>query len=419
MSFYFLRLLTALCVPFFVMLLCAQTVFAASLAQQRQYYGEARSALAKGDARPYQKYAGALAGYPLLPYLAYDELTNRLKYASNNEVEKFLAANADLPQINWMKLRWLRWLAERGEWRLFVKYYDPGMNFTELDCLHARYLLTRGGRKAGFAATEKLWLVGKSQHEACDGLFALWRKMGGLTQQRIWKRVVLAAEAGNYSLARYLARDLKTLEKEAALLVEVAQKPKMVMQTTRFSKASPEMGDVIALGLRRLLREDMDKALILLAQYSKKQRFSEAARLAFARSFGLTLAKRFDPRALGILNKYAPGLADDEISQWRIRLLLRLQRFDEAHQYIKQLPESLAESSRWRYWRARSLQLSRQDNAQSTEIYRALATGRGFYEFMAADLAGLPLQMNHRPLPGATAALKKVKTRPPVRRALE
>jgi len=316
---YFLRLLAC----FFIALFGSQRACAASLAEQRQYYFEAKAALVRGDSKPYQQYAKALADYPLLPHLAYDELTNRLKYASNEEVEAFLAANADLPQINWMKLRWLRWLAERGQWKTFLKYYDEKLNFAELDCLHARYLLSLRDKKAGLVKTEKLWLVGRSQHESCDTLFALWRKAGGMKEAHIWQRAVLAAEAGNYSLARYLARDLKTLKKEAALLVEVAQKPRTVTQTARFTKTSGAMGDVVALGLRRLLREDTEKALALLAQYSKKQRFSEQARLALGRSFGLTLAKRFDPRALDILNKYAPGLTDEDIIEWRIRLLLR------------------------------------------------------------------------------------------------
>jgi len=108
-------------------------VHAASLAQQRQYYDQAKAALAKGDKGPYQRYASALRDYPLTPYLAYDELTARLKWASNDEIEKFLAEHGDLPQIGWMKLRWLRWLAERGEWQTFVNYYDPSLNFTELD----------------------------------------------------------------------------------------------------------------------------------------------------------------------------------------------------------------------------------------------------------------------------------------------
>ena len=35
-----------------------------------------------------------------------------------------------------MKLRWLRWLAERGEGDLRQTTHDPKLNFTELDCLY-------------------------------------------------------------------------------------------------------------------------------------------------------------------------------------------------------------------------------------------------------------------------------------------
>ena len=117
---------------------------AANLAQQRQMYDEAKRALAKGDKGPYLRYANALRDYPLEPYLAYDELTARLKWASNDEIEAFLTEHGDLPQAGWMKLRWLRWLAERGEWQTFANHYDPKLNFTELDCLYGQYLYKQG-----------------------------------------------------------------------------------------------------------------------------------------------------------------------------------------------------------------------------------------------------------------------------------
>ena len=75
------------------------SAYGANLAQQRQYYDEAKRALAKGDDGPYQRYAAALQDYPLQPYLAYDELTARLKSASNSEIEKFLAEHGDLRQL--------------------------------------------------------------------------------------------------------------------------------------------------------------------------------------------------------------------------------------------------------------------------------------------------------------------------------
>lgn len=237
---------------------------AVPLAQQRQMYDEAKRALAKGDSGPYKRYASALADYPLEPHLAYDELTARLKWASNEEIEKFLAEHGDLPQSNWMRLRWLRWLAERGDWKTFVNHYDPKMNFTELDCLYGQYQLKHGLKAEGHKTAEKLWLVGKSQPEACDVLFELWRADGQMTEQMRWRRAKLAAEARNYGLASFLAKSLPSLSTQGKLLVDVAQNPQLLSQTARFSPADRAMADVVGLGLRRLARQDPDKATTLL-----------------------------------------------------------------------------------------------------------------------------------------------------------
>ena len=170
--------LSSICLSLFLSVVTVETTQAASLQQQRQLYDEAKRALAKGDSGPYRRHASALRDYPLEPYLAYDDLTARLKTASNDEVEKFLAEHGDLPQASWMKLRWLRLLAARGDWRPFVAHYDPKMNFTELDCLYGQYQLISGQKEQGYATAEKLWLVGKSQHNACDALFERWEEIG-------------------------------------------------------------------------------------------------------------------------------------------------------------------------------------------------------------------------------------------------
>ena len=225
------------------------------------------------------------------------------------------------------------------------RYYDPGLNFTELDCLNGQRQLAQGQTAEGYATAEKLWLVGKSQPEACDRLFDRWAAEGQLTEQRRWQRAKLAAEARNYSLATLLSKNLPTLSNHGKLLVDVAQKPQMLTQTARFTPADDAMGDVVSLGLRRLARQDPEQALSLLEGYSQRMRFSEQEKVAIANEIGLTLARRFDPRALDVMAKYDPNLRDDTVSEWRARLLLRLGRWDDAYKLISRMPESLASLS--------------------------------------------------------------------------
>ncbi|MES2868363.1 MAG: transglycosylase SLT domain-containing protein [Pseudomonadota bacterium] len=399
---------------------CAvQSAQAADLTQQRQLYDDAKRALAKGDSGPYFRSADALKTYPLTPYLAYDELTARLKSASNPEIEKFLASHGDLPQANWMKLRWLRWLAERGDWATFAKYYDPKLNFTELDCLNGQYQLNHNLKAEGYATADKLWQVGKAQPAACDALFSQWAAQGQLTEQKRWQRVKLAAEARNYGLASSLANGLNTLGPQARLMIEVAQKPDMLSQPSRFLPASEAMSDAVGLGLRRLARQDPEKAAALLDTYASNMHFSRDEKVAIAREIGLTFARRYDSRGLDIMTQYDPELRDNTVTEWRLRLLLRLARWEDAYQLTRKLPQDLAATNRWRYWQARSLELAEPKNPQAQVLFKAVAKERDFYGFLAADRAQTPYQLNHKPLMLSPQLISKVRNTPGVQRALE
>lgn len=397
----------------------AQAAHAVDITQQRQYYDEAKRALAKGDSGPYRAYAAALVDYPLEPYLAYDELTARLRTASNEEVEKFLADHGDLPQANWMKLRWLRQLAERGDWTPFTQYYDPKMNFTELDCLYGQFQLTHNLRAEGYANTEKLWMTSKTLPPACDALFALWAQGGQLTEQKRWQRARLAAQAGNYPLANALVNNMTTLAPQGRLLVAVAQKPEMLDNPAQFRPVDEAMSDVVGLGLRRLAKKDPEKAMQMLDGYAASMRFSRDEQVTIAKEIGLTLARRYDDRALALMTKYDPGLLDDTVTEWRLRLLLRLGRWNDAYELTRRLPEALASTNRWKYWQARALELSQPNSPLLPALYKAVSRERDFYGFLAADRTQTPYQLNNKPLVLSQATVNKVRNTAGIRRALE
>jgi soluble lytic murein transglycosylase len=403
----------------FASLIGLEAAQAAPIEQQRLLYDQAKAALAKGDATVYLQSRSALQGYPLEPYLQYDELTARLKSASNTEIEAFLAEHGDLPQAGWMKLRWLRWLSERGDWSTFDRYYDAKLNFTELDCLNAQHQIQVGQTTQPFKTAEKLWLVGKSQPAACDGLFSAWAARGQMPESMVWKRAKLAAEARNYGLVTHLGQQMPTLGTFATLMSDVAQKPQQLSDVQRFTRASEAMADVVGLGLRRLAKQDPEKALSLLDIYSQHLPFSRDEKVSIAREIGLTLAKNFDPRALPLMERYDPELRDDTVSEWRARLLLRLARWKDAYQLIQRFPPSLMETNRWQYWRARTLELSQPQSSSVLTGYQPVSRERDFYGFLAADRIKAPYQLNNRPLVLSNSLRNQVRTTPGIQRALE
>ncbi|WP_285423365.1 transglycosylase SLT domain-containing protein [Pseudomonas sp. efr-133-TYG-103a] len=397
----------------------AQSVQAVDITTQRQYYDQAKRALAKGDAGPYRTYASALADYPLEPYLAYDELTARLNSASDQEVEKFLAEHGDLPQANFMKLRWLRLLASRGDWQPFVQYYDPKLNFVELDCLYGQYQLSHNLRSEGYANAEKTWMTGKTLPPACDAFFTQWAVEGQLTEQKRWQRAKLAAQARNYALANQLVNSMTTLAAQGRLLIAVAQKPEMVSNQGQFMPADEAMSDVVGLGLRRLAKQDPQRAMELLDSYSPMLHFSHEEQVQIAKEIGLTLARSYDGRALEVMTRYDPDLRDDTVTEWRLRLLLRLGRWNDAYELTRRLPQTLATTNRWRYWQARSLELAQPNSPLLANLYRTVSKERDFYGFLAADRIQTPYMLNNKPLPLSQATMNKVRNTPGVQRALE
>lgn len=396
------------------------SVQAATLEQQRQYYDAAQKALAKGDASVYQAYQGALSDYPLEPYLAYTELTARLNTASSAEVDAFLLEHGDLPQIRWMKMRWLKLLAERGDWSNFIRHYDLNLKFAELDCLYGQALLALGKTPEGYAVAERLWMVGDSQPNACDPLFSRWAASGALTDDKLWQRTKLAVDANNTSLARALIKQLPSRwQTTGQLMLDTAQKPQLLNQPERFTPSSLEMGDAVGAGLKQLVKQNVDQATDLLEAYARRVAFSEDEQAALARQIGLRLAKRFDRRALDIMAQYDPKLQDATLTEWRARLLLRLGRWDEAYQLTSRLPLELASTNRWRYWQARSLELSHKDDAKARLLYQAVAQERDFYGFLSADRIRTTYQVRHQPMELSPQLVNRVRNSAIIRRAME
>lgn len=100
-------------------------------------------------------------------------------------------------------MRWLRLVAERGDWNTFLKYYQPD-TFSELDCFYGQYLYQNKQTTKANELAEKLWLKPHSQPNACDVVFNYWKKQGKMTADIRWQRLKMALEAKEYRLANHI-----------------------------------------------------------------------------------------------------------------------------------------------------------------------------------------------------------------------
>nr|WP_256669850.1 transglycosylase SLT domain-containing protein [Pseudomonas sp. OIL-1] len=377
-------------------------------------------ALKQGQHSRYLQLKQGLRDYPLYAYLLLEEIKQQ-DAPADHEVQAFLVTQGDLPAAQGIKNKWLQRLAKTGKWDLLRKHYDTDSQSTELDCQLTLQMWREGDASLARQRATELWTVGHSQPDACDPLFEKWRAAGGLTEDVAWQRLRQALLYRQDALARYLVRYLPSQTLLAERFIEAATKPARLSDTTRFRPAvgqpSNRLTDIVTVALRRMARDDPAAAMALWPFY-RDLPFAEEDRLAITRDIGVRLAKRHDPQALPFMAANDPSMADDQVSEWRIRLALRTGQWRQAHALTQAMPESLQQQNRWRYWRARSAQLAFPERDMAGE-YAELADERDFYGFIAAERSRKPYALNHKPAEVEPRAHARVSQTAGIRRARE
>ncbi|WP_339847500.1 transglycosylase SLT domain-containing protein [uncultured Halopseudomonas sp.] len=422
MQLYFPMSVKTLTALVLAALLGASLPLQADIQQQRQAYDQAMSALKAGQQQRYASLLPGLRDYPLYPYLLLESLQMRVKTASHREIEDFLVAHGDLPFAQRLKNDWLRRLAREGEWSLLRKNYDTASQAAEFDCPLALQSWREGNQSAAMGRAAELWTVGRSQPNACDPLFDRWREAGGLTEDVAWARIREALLYRQDALARYLVRYMPGQAALAELFVNTATGPEKLAQSERYrpgaGQPADKLADIATVSLRRLSREDPAQALALWPYY-RDLPYKQEDRLAITRDIGVRMAKRHAPEALAFMAANDPQMLDDQITEWRIRLALRTGQWQIAQQLTSNLPASLGEQSRWRYWRLRSAQLARPEVGELRHDYQELANERDFYGFLAAERSNQPYALRHQTAKVEPAVFARVSKTAGIRRARE
>ncbi len=394
----------------------------ADIQQQRQTYDQAMAALKAGQQQRYQTLLTGLRDYPLYPYLLLESLQQRVKTASHQEIESFLISYGDLPFAQRLKNDWLLRLVREGEWSMLRKHYDTASQSAELDCQLTLQNWREGNQSAAMARAAELWTVGRSQPNGCDPLFDRWRAAGGLTEDIAWARIREALLYRQDALAQYLVRYMPNQTALAELFVNTATKPEGLAQSERFrpsaTRPKDKLADIATVALRRLSRDDPARALALWPSY-RDLPYEQADRLAITRDIGVRMAKRHAPEALAFMAANDPQMADDQITEWRIRLALRTGQWQTARQLTRNMPATLSQQSRWRYWQLRSAQLARPEVGELREEYADLANERDFYGFLAAERSNQPYALRHQAAQVDPAVFARVSKTAGIRRAKE
>jgi len=247
-----------------------------ALTPTQKTFLEAEKALKKQDYEVYKPLRAKLGNYPLAIYLDHDidigDLNGLHGAAAKNLIDKYQTT----PMYNRLRSKYLNNAGTQKRWNDYLAISPDAPTDIRLQCYYYEAKLAKGDVKTAYAAAQSLWVFGSSRPKECDPLFNAWTKAGKRTQDVIWARMMLSFETGETSLLSFLSQKITTHNNEAKRLVAVYKDPNSLRHTEKFKDKNPIVGDIVAAGLKRLARKDLDQAINLYERYQKANRFTPA-----------------------------------------------------------------------------------------------------------------------------------------------
>lgn len=423
---FFLSVLTALATSA-TPATAEETSSAQKAVAQRERLQDARMAIAHRDREALEKIKRELEDYPLLPYIDYWAISKKLSSLPYDEIDQFLIDYRGTAIGDWMRVRVLRELGSRKRFRAFLKYYEPDKIVrTSLRCYYADAQSRHGDKEAAYELVKELWLVGYSQTEECDPVFARWMKDGGLTPELAWERHRLAVENGHLDLADYIAGKMSGDQAGLAqLLRSVHRNPELLMDYQRFVNDPPpahkhQYHAIVLHGLHRLARKDPATGEKAWRRYQASYLFDDAERDGVLRDLALQLARDDDLDGVKRLIEQE-NFTEQRTIDWLARQALRQLDWAQLEFWIERLPEGEQQRDRWLYWKARAIEelYSKGRADVAVQLYRKAAEERSYYGFLAADTLGQNYSFVDRPAPVTPSQVKEMAARPAMQRARE
>jgi soluble lytic murein transglycosylase len=344
----------------------------------------------------------ALEAYVLHDYLVAARLRRDL--AANpsddldNTIDPFLKAHATLPVARALRHDWLTSLADRRRWDWFLpRSTDVSDPLLVCDRLAGRLATGDTGGLAADALAR--WNVPQKQPLECNGVFSWLRAQGLLTPDLAETRTRAALVADNPRLAQEFVVDVPAPRSTPLLQwIQLLAAPKAALGMLSINPAQPVETEALVAGVGHLSSSDIAAATTLLPTLLQRTDLSPTVRNRLQRAVALGSAYSRLPGAVAAFAKLTEDPNDVPVQEWRVRAALWSGDFAKAAAWLEQMPPSLAQLPRWRYWRARATGAV-SGPAAAAPLYAQIAGMRDFYGYLAADRLDQAYNLNSRPAP--------------------
>ena len=354
--------------------------------RERETFRQGWAAAQSGDLVGFIMSMGALPDYPLVPYLEAELLRQRVDQVPEAVMAHFLTRHRGWSFAPTLETTWLRSLGQRGEHQALRRHGRDSTD-PEVRCYQAAGRIEAQEHEGLAGEIAGLWLVGRSQPEACDPVFTWWQAQGNPAPDLAWQRFQLALEAGDLDLARYLGRYLAGEEREwAERWLNMQARPHDTLGQARQWRDQPRARQLISSGLRQLVRRDGERAELHWQALAPAFSWSASEQAAIARELALYRAVRLDGEAVAAIDALPDSARDQQILEWRARAALAHGNWPVVLTSIEAMAAAEQEQGRWRYWRGRAL--AALENPEALTVLAALAREPHYYGFLAAAHLG-------------------------------
>ena len=322
----------------------------AELGQFKQAWEAAR----KGDHASFNQIKDTLETYVLYPYLQYEDYRARRARVPVDEMAIFLESHRDWAFSSGLRTAWLRSLAKKGRWTDLVAQ-SGGVSDTALRCQRARGQIILKQTEGVLGEAQKLWVVGKSQPDECDPVFAWLAKNNGITPSLAWERIRLVIEAGNRSLAMYLARyvphDERRWVQEWYTLSGAGYSR---LEQTRSWPDNKITQMITTASLQSLARKDAVLAAQKFQMLDSHFKWEEEKRQLLLHDIALYSAVGLEEGTTARMESVSVIYRDSQLLEWWARFSLSRQDWPAVVEVIGQMQEDTRNDDRWRYWLAQA-----------------------------------------------------------------
>lgn len=360
-----------------------------SLEEQRNRYAQIKQAWDNRQMDVVEQMMPGLKDYPLYPYLEYRKITDDLMNQPAIAVTQFVRANPTLPPARTLQSRFVNELARREDWRGLLAFSPEKPGTTEAQCNYYYAKWSTGQTEAAWQGAKDLWLTGKSQPNACDKLFSVWRASGKQDPLAYLERIRLAMKAGNTGLVTVLAGQMPAeYQTIASAIITLANDPNNVLTFARTTGATDFTRQMAEVAFASVARQDAENARLMIPSLVQAQKLNEEQTQALRDIVAWRLMGNdvTDAQAKWrddvIMRSQSTSLIER-----RVRMALGMGDRRGLNTWLARLPMEAKEKDEWRYWQA-DLLLERGRDAEAKESLHALMQKRGFYPMVAAQRLG-------------------------------